>query len=433
MLDTPDQLLQKIRLGEDSFLECKEVVFAGGKIRGPRREELTDELAAFANGRGGVLVLGVADKSLDVVGIPASRLQVVERYVAEIVRDSIEPPLDAVIEFVELPDAKGQPHAVVRIQISRSAFVHKSPSGYFRRVGSSKREVKSEELSRLFQQRSQAGAFRFDEQILESVRPSGLMPDLIRRFRTAQTQDADAVLAEKLGLLRTGDNGLRATIAGALFGAARPDRWLPHAYIQAVAYRGGGIGESGDLANYQLDAKDIFGPLDAQIAEACKFVARNQKVGASKFMGRVDHPQYDMTAVFEALVNAVAHRDYSMHGSKIRLRMFADRLELYSPGELPNTLTLDALAYRQATRNETITSLLARMPVPDSIPSLESPRRTFMDRRGEGVGQILARSKELCGKEPIYDMPGGAELRLTIFSADPAEHYDAKDRKAPDG
>ena len=76
---------------------------------------------------------------------------------------------------------------------------------------------------------------------------------------------------------------------------------------------------------HQLDAADITGPLDRQVIEACRFIFKNMRMAAMKFLGRVDLPQYDMSAVFEALVNAVAHRDYSVHGSKIRLRMFEDR------------------------------------------------------------------------------------------------------------
>ena len=123
-------------------------------------------------------------------------------------------------------------------------------------------------------------------------------------------------------------------------------------------------GEALESAWYQLDAADIGGPLDAQVTAACRFVVRNQQVRARKTLGRVDQPQYDMTAVFEAVVNAVAHRDYAMHGSRIRLHMFADRIELYSPGALANTLTVEDLAYRQGSRNETLASLrTARLPL----------------------------------------------------------------------
>jgi predicted HTH transcriptional regulator len=124
-----------------------------------------------------------------------------------------------------------------------------------------------------------------------------------------------------------------------------------------------------------------------------------------------------MTAIFEAVVNAVAHRDYSMYGAKVRLRMFANRLEIYSPGALPNTMTVDTLAYRQSSRNETVASLLGKCAVPASIGGLETPRSTLMDRRGEGVAIILERSERLSGRRPVYEVFDESELRLTIFAA----------------
>ncbi len=418
MVITPEQFSHQISLGENSFLECKEVVFSGERIKGPKRNDLADELAALANAKGGTLVLGVRDKTWDIVGLPSDFLHFVESYVVDVLRDLIDPPLDADIECVEVPDVTGRLRVLMCINVPRSPYLHKSPSGYFRRVGSSKRELRQQEMLRLAQQKSQASVFRFDEQVAGKARFDDLRSSLVDRFRTQQTLDDRRVLARKLGMaLEDEDEALRPTVAGVLLGTDNPQRWLPNAYIQAVAYRGKGIGESMDLINYQLDAQEIGGALDAQVIDACKFILKNQKVAASKGAGREDHPQYDITAVFEALVNAVAHRDYSIHGSKIRLRMFSDRMELYSPGELPNSLELDALAYRQVTRNEAIASLLAKIKVPSNIPGLKTARTTLMDRRGEGVGQILQRSKALSGLEPRYDMPGGDELRLTIFAA----------------
>jgi len=418
VLDTPEQLLEKIRLGEDSFLECKEVVFAGAKIKGPGRDELADELAAFANARGGVLVLGVADKPREIVGIPTQRLDAVEQLVSGVVRDSIDPPLYPVIERLELPDASGRAQPVLRVEVTRSLFVHRSRSGYLHRVGSSKREMEPDYLARLFQQRSQTRIVRFDEQVVHGASFHDLEPALIDRFRTAQTPDDPTTLARKLGMAAEAEGGdLRPTVAGALLGTSQPERWLPHAIIQAVAYRGKTIPEALESGEYQIDAKDIGGTLDAQIGDACRFVLRNQRVSASKLAGRSDRPQYDLTAVFEAMVNAVAHRDYSMHGTKVRLRMFSDRLELYSPGALPNTMTVESLGYRQASRNDTITSLLAKCQVPSGIAGLDTPRATIMDRRGEGVAIILERSERLSGRRPAYELPDESELRLTIFAA----------------
>jgi ATP-dependent DNA helicase RecG len=165
---------------------------------------------------------------------------------------------------------------------------------------------------------------------------------------------------------------------------------------------------------YQLDAQDITGPLDAQVLAACHFVKKNMRVAASKDIERRDLPQFDLTAVFEALVNAVAHRDYAMHGSKVRLRLFADRLELYSPGAIPNTMTVDSLRHRQAARNEAITSLLAKVIVSD--PNF-STRHTMMDKRGEGVQIILDSSERLSGLKPTYTLIDESELLLVIPAA----------------
>lgn len=125
-----------------------------------------------------------------------------------------------------------------------------------------------------------------------------------------------------------------------------------------------------------------------------------------------------MTAVFEALVNAVAHRDYSFWQSKIRLQMYSNRLELYVPGALANGMTPETLAFRQATRNEIIAGLLAKCPVTQDIGMLETPRYALMDRRGEGVGVIMERSTKISEREPVYEMLDEAELRLTIYAAE---------------
>jgi predicted HTH transcriptional regulator len=126
-----------------------------------------------------------------------------------------------------------------------------------------------------------------------------------------------------------------------------------------------------------------------------------------------------MTAVFEAVVNAVAHRDYSIYGSKIRLRLFGDRLELYSPGAIPNTMTVESLPYRQSARNEVLSSLLAKCPVPADAPWLRTDRQTLMDKRGEGVRIILDNSSKLAGRPPQYQLLDDSELLLTIPAAAP--------------
>jgi len=418
MFDSPKELLDKIRLGEDSLLELKEVRFAGARVSGPHRDSMADELAAFANGRGGICVLGIEDGTREIIGIPLARLDLVEDFVREVCTQSVEPALTPSIERLWLPASTGEEIAVIKVEVQRSLFVHKSPGGYLHRVGSAKRVMSSEFLSRLFQQRSQARIIRFDEQIVPGATLDDLAPRLWERFRTGRSSPAREDLLVKLGMARPDDGRLCPTVAGVLMATQDPRTWIPNAFIQAVAYRGtsGVPSEPGEV--YQLDASDITGPVDQQIVDACRFVMKNMSIAATKAIGRRDVPQFDMTAVFEAVVNAVAHRDYSIHGSKTRLRLFADRLELYSPGAIANTMTVDSLAYRQSARNEAITSLLARCPIPDSAP-FKTNRVTLMDKRGEGVRIILENSAMLSGRAPEYRLLDEAELLLTIYAAQP--------------
>ena len=412
MFDNIADLIDKIRLGEDSYLELKEVRFAGQKVSAPHRDSLADELAAFANSRGGVCVLGV-DDAREVLGIPLARLDLVEDFVRHICMDNIIPPLTPIIERLTLPSTTGEQLPVLKLDVASSLFVHKSPGGYLHRVGSAKREMAPDYLARLFQQRSQARIIRFDEQPVPGALLDDLADELWQRFASPRIQDAREVLLDKLAMARPDVDGtIRPTIAGVLMASSDPRQWLPNAFIQAVAYRGTGVLPQRDAA-YQLDAQDITGPLDAQVLAACHFVRKNMQVYASKDEGRHDLPQYDMTAVFEALVNAVAHRDYSIHGAKIRLRLFADRLELYSPGAIPNTMTVDSLPYRQAARNEAITSLLAKCQVPDTDKAITG-RSAMMDKRGEGVQIILEQSEKLSGKRPEYRLVDDSELLLII-------------------
>ena len=184
--------------------------------------------------------------------------------------DSVKPALDADIHKLELPGADGQLVPVVRLDIARSLFVHKSPGGYFRRIGSSKREMAPDVLARLFQERSQSRMIRFDESIVPGTTTGDLDYALTHRFLREEPsrEGVSEAAARKLRLVVDDDDGVaRITLAGGLLCTREPQRWLPHAYVQAVSY----AGERTDV-DYQTDARDLGGPLDEQVAEALHFV-----------------------------------------------------------------------------------------------------------------------------------------------------------------
>ncbi|MGF1613628.1 MAG: ATP-binding protein [Gammaproteobacteria bacterium] len=403
-----EHLLEHIRLGEDSTLELKSVVLRpGGKITDPHPDGLSDELAAMGNAAGGLLILGVDDKRRDVVGVPPEQLDRLEAWLTAICTDRIKPPLDVVTRHLALPDQAGQPRPVIVVEVPKSLWVHQSANGYFRRVGHAKRELPPDALARLFQKRSQARLIRFEEQEVPDCTFDDLDALLLRRFVKPEEGDAAAQL-ERLHLLHPRDGRFVPTVAGVLLGTLNPTRWLRNAEIIAVAHSG-----THNNPDDQIDGLEITGPLDRQIFDALHFVRRNMVTAARKRLGRIDYPQYPLDAVFEAMVNAVAHRDYSLHGQRIRLFMFSDRLEIHSPGALPNTLSLASMTRLSVPRNEILASLFARYyPVDD--PALG--KRFLMDRRGFGVEMILRESEKFSGKRPLYEVIDDLELCLTIYA-----------------
>lgn len=401
-----EAIKQQIRLGEDSHWEFKEIVFAGGRPKSPSRDDLADELAAFANTDGGVMLCAVTDSG-DVSGMSRKQMDELERLLTEICTDTIKPSIRPTILRREVEDGK----PILLIEVPQGYALHDSPCGNYHRVGSSKRRMTSDEHLRHAQRRGQSRFLWFDKQPVPGTGFGSFDESLWKPLLSAEGAADPELALEKMGLLTNDENGVtRATVAGVLLCSSSPEEWLPNAYISATCYRGI------DRASEQIDAQTITGPLNRQIAEAVAFSVRNMRVGAYKNPSRTDLPQYNEKALFEAIVNAVAHRDYAIQGSKIRLSMFADRIEIISPGSLLNNLTIDSMDVRQSTRNEALTSMLGRMSVGNIHGS--SDRQFFMERRGDGVPIILRETEELSGELPNYQLIDNSDFILTIPAAD---------------
>ena len=402
-----DELIRRqLRLGEDNGWEFKEVEFRGDQPAGHHRDDWADEIAAFANARGGVLLLGVTDGG-EVPGMSRERLDALERLVGEICRDSIKPAIR-----VQAYRSEVDQRSFLLVSIPEGHAQHDSPGGGYVRVGSSKVPMASDERMRLAQRRGQARFTGVDEQPVAATGFATLDEQLWKPLLSSEGLADPELGLEKLGLVATDEHGAtRATVAGVLVCTKDPERFLPNAVITAVRYRGT------DRASGQIDAQEISGPINGQIRQALAFATRNMRVGARKSPARENLPEYSVRALFEGLVNAVVHRDYSISGSRIRLSIFSDRLELRSPGALPNNLTIESMGERQSTRNEVLTSVLGRM----NASGIEGAggRQYFMERRGDGVPIIRRETKELTGKEPEFRLIDDAELCLTIPAAEP--------------
>lgn len=408
MFDTVEEIRRQLAAGEDSRAEFKELELGDRSVKSAGTDDLAAELVAFANAEGGTLFLGVDDSGI-ARGVPDGREADVEGWVINVASNNCDPPVRPLLrrERVQRPD--GSDAVVMLVEVRRGLYVHGTSSGrHYVRVGSSKQIVTGVALARLFQERGRA--FVFDEQPVPTAMEEDLDHDsMLRFFRTGAPSIPWTDLLRNTKVVTGTDGGaLRPTVAGLLAFGRNPRDHLPSAFISAAVYRGERL-TSAELVH----AEEIGGRVDDQIEFATAFAERFMLRPALKPAGREDHPQYVVAAVHEAIVNAVAHRDYSISGSKIRLFLFADRLEIYSPGSLPNSLTVETMPFRSFTRNQLLVGFLSRM-------RSRKTGRAFLESRGEGVRQILEASEVHAGRKPIYEL-FDQELRLTIW-AKPSPH-----------
>ena len=144
------QILEKIRTWESSGVDFKEVRIGIDRVTEPRREDLSDDFAAFANHSGGTIIFGVSDKTRQIIGIDPSKISILVRYISEICRDSISPPVVYFyVDSVQVLDEAGEGKYLVYVEIQRSLWLHKSKHGYFYRHGDSVREMSPEHLLRV--------------------------------------------------------------------------------------------------------------------------------------------------------------------------------------------------------------------------------------------------------------------------------------------
>ena len=338
---TKTELLELIKNGENSGIEFKRDTIDN--------RALAKELVAFANLRGGRVLLGVDDDG-SVAGVTRDRL---EEWVMTTCRDKIRPELIPYYEIIRDVEP-GKDVAVV--QVDRGWAVHhvwhNNHRTYYIRVGTQSREASPEELERLFQQR---GAFRLE---VRGVSGSSVddfdyrrLNDYFQRIRSQETPGMDDTNAWQNLLVNTEflveeDDTIPATVAGLLLFCANPNRFLPQAGIDAAAYPG----KEKDYTAKERSA--IRGPMTALfgsdglvenglVEQAVEFTRRNTEVSASLADGarREERWLYPEEAIREAIVNALVHRDYLLSGTTVELSIYEDRLEVISPGRLPNGIT----------------------------------------------------------------------------------------------
>jgi ATP-dependent DNA helicase RecG len=433
------ELREIINNGENSGVEFKRDT--------EDNRSLAKELVAFANLQGGRVLLGV-EKNRTVFGLtrfdPGTgtgdtprTYDRLEEWVMQACRDKIRPEIIPYFEVIRDVES-GLDVAVVEVERGWSAHHvwHDQHRTYYIRVGSLSREASPEELERLFQQR---GAFRLEirpvsgssiddldprrlSEYFAHVRsqsiPSAEPPaewreraeaesrredesrwreifDLrLREWKEAQRRVWESLLVNTEIL----DSRERhpATVAGLLLFGKNPKRYLPQSGIDAAAYNG----PEKDYAARErtslrgpmvaLRAADATTVETGLVEQAVEFVRRNTTLNAKLVDGarREDRWDYPEEAVREAVVNALVHRDYLLSGTDIELSVYSDRLEIISPGRLPNGITTERMRIGcRAARNQLLKDTMRDYG--------------YLEHMGMGVPRkILKSMRESNGTEP---------------------------------
>jgi len=356
-----DTVHQLIRQGESSQVEFKSAAV--------RPEKVAREIVAFANYQGGILLIGVEDDGV-ISGVSRPDM---EEWIANITRHQIIPALNLLTLTI---DIQGQIIWVVEIPKGSDKPYQTIDGKYWIRVGSTNRIASKEELSRLFQQ---SGLVHFDiAPVVDSYFKDLDLSAISSYYQTYyEIPFADLSATEQENILHNADILTQSegqtvtTVGGLLLFGKQPQRRLPQAAITFAVFKGM------EMTTELIDKKEITGTLPELIDKTVDLVQLLVPV-SSYIEGnqRQENILIPRQVIREAIVNAVAHRDYSISQRKIMVYLFQDRLEITSPGQLPNTLTLDKIRYgNSAPRNMFLVKYLDNM--------------RYFDGLGRGIPMII--------------------------------------------
>lgn len=404
---TPLHLSQLLLDGEGSSVEFKR--------EDADNRKLAVAMVALANLRGGVLLVGVDDDAT-VLGVEDAR---VDERITSIARDLIRPPITPLVEFVT-DSGTGRRVAAVTVEAGyavHAVWWHNHFSWYVR-SGRQSREVSPEEMPRLQQQRGTVrgelrAAGSAGLEALDLRRLSAYFAD-IRQQAELVPDEADVEAWQRLLLLTElmtdGQLWPVCTVAAvALFGSST-QRLLPHARIDAAAYPANDKGydtiERARLRDPLTPLRDRNGGLlEPGLADSALAFLRRTVSPQVRVQGayRASEPGFPEDTLREAVVNALVHRDYALSNVDVELAVYPDRIEVISPGRLPNGVTVPAmLTGVRAARNELIKDVLQDYG--------------YVDHLGLGVPRkIVTGMRAFNGSDPTYDLSVDERVRLILL------------------
>ena len=343
-------LLQQVTLGEDSTRQFKKDV--------TNEESLASEIVAFANSEGGTIFIGVADDRTT-PGLTPQDVTRINQLISNVASQHVRSPIAVTTENVAVENDRVVIVLTVPKGIDKPYF---DKNGViWLKAGADKRRVNSrEELRRFFQSSDQfhgdelptkAGIDRLD---------TLLFRDFLRDFYKSEYPKSEPDLLRLLQNMNLATDDGKLNLAGVLMFSERPEWIAPQFVIKAIRYPGNKIHPT----DY-VDTEDFAGPLQKIFDDAMGFIMRNlHKLQAGRGVNAPGQPEIPESVFEELLVNALVHRDYLV-SAPIRLFIFDNRIEIISPGHLPNNLTVEKIRTGNSNiRNPVLISYVAKGLLP---------------------------------------------------------------------
>jgi len=395
----------------------------------PKR--LWETLSAFSNTtKGGVLILGVSEElKFRIVGVKNSK-KVLQDLAS--LCDVMSPPVRAYIQIHRI-----RRKAVITAEIpeipANTKPCHHPGSGYtngaFIRIADGDRKLSAYEVQMMLSARGQPtddeepvpGTTIAD---LQTRLVKGLLSRLRKRPGSAFSRLPDDAILRTLKVLVPAGKAWVCSLAGILALGKHPQRFFPALGLTFVVYPTSEVGEPGQGQERFLDNVRIEGTIPDILGPTLDVLRRNMKHRSLvKGLYREDVEEYPATAVREAIINALAHRDLSngSRGTPVQVQMFSDRLIIHNPGGLYGPVTVDSLGTEGicATRNNTLLRLLE-----DVAPA--GARQAVCENRGSGVGAILASLRQAQLPDPIFENRI-ATFRVTFLNTPLRRRRDRRD------
>ncbi|OIO22063.1 ATP-dependent DNA helicase [Candidatus Micrarchaeota archaeon CG11_big_fil_rev_8_21_14_0_20_47_5] len=327
-------------------------------------------IASILNKHGsGELYFGINDKGV-VFGQPAGSKTL--REVSHIISENIEPKI-----YPKVEERKIEGKTCIYASFSGESAPYFAYGRAYMRVGDEDRQISARELEALFIKKNKE-ALRWDNKICKNASYADISSSKLRVFlkKANLAFDSPENSLKKLNLTQDG----KLLNSAILFFGKRPQKFLANARLRCAVFAGSGTAEI-------IDRQEYEGEVFYLIESAQKYILKNIHMGMRvEGLERIDVPEIDMEAVREAVINAFCHRDYNLYDS-VNIAIFADRVEIRSPGLLYGGLTIERILKERVSerRNELIAELLHRVH--------------FIERWGRGVELILSKEPSASFKE----------------------------------